>query len=298
MNTSSHSFDGKGREVSSELRMRRMSRADAGEYQCVVSNKFGATYSDRADVAVYVFPKFLVTPRDVTAQAGATAALRCAARGLPAPKVSWSKDSGDGGFPAATERRIAVSRVKESAADPSASINSFVIHSVKAEDMGSYRCTASNPAGSISWNITLTVLEVPRFLKPMGDLRVRPGQTAVLECLSSGSPRPRLQWSKDGRALVPTERHFFAADGQLLIIVKAGEEDAGRLVMGAGAARCRFVRSKAKKMNRSQRVLFDEGRCQKKKEVLFDLGKQKIRLFLEQIVRGILHDVWELICLI
>ena len=62
----------------------------------------------------------------------------------------------------------------------------------------------------------------------MEDKTVPEGETAVLECLSSGSPRPRLTWRKDGAALLATERHFFTADSQLLIIVKAREEDAGR----------------------------------------------------------------------
>ncbi len=61
--TVAHSFDGKGREVTSLLRVRGMRRGDAGEYQCVVSNRFGATYSDRARVVVYVFPKLLVRRR-------------------------------------------------------------------------------------------------------------------------------------------------------------------------------------------------------------------------------------------
>ncbi len=160
LNTVAHSFDGKGREVTSELLLANLTHDDAGEYQCVVSNRFGATYSDRAAITVYVFPKFLVTPDDITVEGGATAALKCAARGVPAPKVSWSKDDG-GDFPAAAERRIAVSSFSDTT-DPSVNINSFVIYGVKAVDMGTYRCSASNPAGIITWNITLNVLEVPR----------------------------------------------------------------------------------------------------------------------------------------
>ena len=91
---------------------------------------------------------------------GETAALKCAASGVPAPKVSWSKDSGSD-FPAATERRIAVNSFA-AGEDRRTNVNSFYIYSVKAKDMGVYRCTAANPAGSISWNITLSVLEVPR----------------------------------------------------------------------------------------------------------------------------------------
>jgi hypothetical protein len=39
--------------------------------------------------------------------------------------------------------------------------------------MGVYTCTASNLAGSITTNITLNVLESPRFVKPMLDRKVR-----------------------------------------------------------------------------------------------------------------------------
>ena len=61
-----HSFDGKGREITSELRLTNTDYDDAGKYQCVVSNKFGTTYSDRANITVYVFPTFVQTPRNVT----------------------------------------------------------------------------------------------------------------------------------------------------------------------------------------------------------------------------------------
>ena len=60
-----HSFDGKGREVTSELHLHNMTYEDAGKYQCVVKNKFGTTYSERANITVYVYPTFVVTPEDV-----------------------------------------------------------------------------------------------------------------------------------------------------------------------------------------------------------------------------------------
>ena len=113
-----------------------------------------------------------VTPEDITVRGGETAALKCAASGVPAPKVSWSKTDSGGDFPAAAERRIAVRSFNGSGLDDGAEegggggatviINSFVIYGVKSEDMGVYQCSASNPAGRVSWNITLAVLEVPR----------------------------------------------------------------------------------------------------------------------------------------
>ena len=71
-------------------------------------------------------------------------------------------------------------------------------------------------------------IETPSFVKPMEDKDTVTGETTVLECMASGSPKPRLTWTKDGGPLVATERHFFTADNQLLIIVHTKASDAGR----------------------------------------------------------------------
>ena len=70
-------------------------------------------------------------------------------------------------------------------------------------------------------------VEAPSFAQRMEDRVAVVGSTAVMQCMTSGSPRPRLTWLKDGVVLVPTQRHFFTADDQLLVIVHATEKDAG-----------------------------------------------------------------------
>nr|XP_023690900.1 leucine-rich repeats and immunoglobulin-like domains protein 2 [Paramormyrops kingsleyae] len=199
------------------LHLLNVNFTDEGRYQCVVTNHFGSNYSNRAKLTVNELPSFLKTPMDLTIRTGAMARLECAAEGHPSPQIAWQKDGGTD-FPAARERRMHVM--------PDDDI--FFIANVKTEDMGVYSCTAQNAAGSLSTNATLTVLETPSFARPLEDRTVARGETAVLQCIAGGSPAPRLNWTKDDGPLVLTERHFFAAANQLLIIVDTGPADAGK----------------------------------------------------------------------
>ncbi|XP_003221313.2 leucine-rich repeats and immunoglobulin-like domains protein 3 [Anolis carolinensis] len=204
-------------EYTTILRLRNVEFSNEGKYQCVISNHFGSSYSVKAKLTVNMLPTFTKVPMDLTIRAGAMARLECAAVGHPVPQIAWQKDGGTD-FPAARKRRMHVM--------PEDDV--FFIVDVKIEDTGVYSCTAQNTAGSISANATLTVLETPSFLRPLLDRTVTKGETAVLQCIAGGSPPPRLNWTKDDSTLVVTERHFFAAGNQLLIIVDTDFEDAGK----------------------------------------------------------------------
>ncbi|XP_049783690.1 leucine-rich repeats and immunoglobulin-like domains protein 3 [Schistocerca cancellata] len=210
------SLGDKGCEQTSELVIFNISLRETGRYQCVVSNNFGSTYSNKSRITVLAFPSFTKIPTDVTTKAGSTARLECAATGLPLPEIVWQKDGGND-FPAARERRMHVMPTDDV----------FFIVNVKASDMGVYTCTAKNTAGFIVANATLSVLEPPSFVKPMESKEITAGDPIVIECMASGSPKPKLVWKKDGGNLITTERHFFTAEDQLLVIVNTIPSDAG-----------------------------------------------------------------------
>ncbi|XP_015905323.1 leucine-rich repeats and immunoglobulin-like domains protein 2 [Parasteatoda tepidariorum] len=199
------------------LNIKNIQDEDEGRYQCVITNKFGSVYSSKARITVHIFPVFTKTPSDLAIKTGSTARLECGAKGQPRPEIVWRKDGGGEEFPAAKERRMHVMPTDDV----------FFIVGVKPSDTGVYSCAASNIAGTIVANVTLTVLETPSFVKKMEDKETRAGETTVLECLASGSPRPKLKWTKDGGSLYATERHFFTAGDQLLIIVQTQASDAG-----------------------------------------------------------------------
>ncbi|XP_059385282.1 leucine-rich repeats and immunoglobulin-like domains protein 1 isoform X2 [Carassius carassius] len=209
--------DGGVMEYTTILHLRHVTFNHEGRYQCIISNHFGSSYSNKARVTVNVLPSFVKTPRDITIRTGTKARLECAAEGHPTPQVAWQKDGGTD-FPAARERRMRVM--------PDDDV--FFIMDVKPEDMGMYSCTAKNTAGMISANVTLTVLETPHLAQEMEDRNVVVGETVALQCKALGSPPPRISWLKGEEPLRPSDHHYFTPGNQLLVIGSTTLEDAGR----------------------------------------------------------------------
>ena len=61
----------------------------------------------------------------------------------------------------------------------------------------------------------------------MIDRNVSVGEDVTLKCTTAGSPPPEVTWYKDGKDLVITDRHFFAAQNQIMIVVDIRLSDAG-----------------------------------------------------------------------
>ena len=202
--------------ATSILHLTNVTHANAGKYQCMVTNTYGTTYSAKAKLSIMVYPSFSKIPHDIRVVAGSTARLECFAEGQPSPQIAWQKDGGNN-FPAARERRMHMMPTDDV----------LFIVDVKTADSGVYSCTAQNLAGLIVANATLTILETPSFVKPMENKEITVGGSIVLECMASGTPRPKLSWRKNGSPLQATERHFFTAEDQLLIIVNTRASDAG-----------------------------------------------------------------------
>lgn len=62
----------------------------------------------------------------------------------------------------------------------------------------------------------------------MEDKEVTAGELVVMQCMASGTPKPTINWLKDGESIHATERHFFTAEDQLMIIVDTVQTDAGK----------------------------------------------------------------------
>lgn len=73
-----------------------------------------------------------------------------------------------------------------------------------------------------------SVAEKPSFVKSMENKEVTAGELVVLQCMASGTPKPTITWYKDGEPIRATERHFFTAEDQLMIIVDTVQADSGK----------------------------------------------------------------------
>ncbi|CAK8690451.1 leucine-rich repeats and immunoglobulin-like domains protein 2 [Clavelina lepadiformis] len=237
---------------------------DDKKYSCVISNDFGHDMSTPARLRVFAAPLLIKKPENKTVRMGSEAILSCQASGQPLPKISWHKTGVN--FPAADERRLQVGdeRSKSSPSEESdaskrplndvtgltrprasrfisasSERNSMKITSdgvkdgplhivnVKPQDAGEYTCMAKSEAGSETAFVTLTVLYAPIVEDMPEEVNAIYGGNAVLKCMVTAYPAPEVTWRMNSSILKGTDRHFFAADGQILVIVKAGSNDEG-----------------------------------------------------------------------
>ncbi|XP_036003349.1 neuronal cell adhesion molecule isoform X12 [Fundulus heteroclitus] len=110
--------------------------------------------------------------------------MECIAEGLPTPEVSWTKVSGD--LPG---RRASFLHFNKT----------LRIVNVSESDAGDYRCTARNQLGSAQHTISVTVKAAPYWISgPPKNLVLAPGESGVLTCRASGTPKPSIMWSRNG----------------------------------------------------------------------------------------------------
>lgn len=61
----------------------------------------------------------------------------------------------------------------------------------------------------------------------MSNKQVKVGEEVVLECLNYGSPKPKIKWTKNGFPLASSNRHYFTAEDQILVIMETKPDDSG-----------------------------------------------------------------------
>ncbi|PFX21980.1 Tyrosine-protein phosphatase Lar [Stylophora pistillata] len=124
-------------------------------------------------------------PRSLLA-IGENHTLTCKAFGDPLPKITWTKDG------------VPVDKIDVTGYH-------FHLNNVKLEDVGSYRCTASNGYGDDATTISIVGIRLPPKItnppEPRSLLAI--GVNHTLTCKAFGDPLPKTTWTKDG---VPVDK--------------------------------------------------------------------------------------------
>ncbi|XP_067365192.1 immunoglobulin superfamily DCC subclass member 3-like isoform X1 [Channa argus] len=175
---------------------REQNETDAGEYDCAAQNRYGMLISRKARVQLASLPKFLSHPESVAVDEGGVARLTCRVHGIPEANITWQRDQ----HPLSTD-------------DPRYTLlpnGVLQITGVQQKDSGLFRCVASNIANtrySHKARLSVTVAgsriyREPVILSGPQNLTINVHQTAILECIATGNPRPIVSWSRlDGRSI-------------------------------------------------------------------------------------------------
>ncbi|XP_043326752.1 immunoglobulin superfamily DCC subclass member 3 isoform X4 [Cervus canadensis] len=170
--------------------------SDEGDYECVAQNRFGLVVSRKARIQAATMSDFHVHPQATVGEEGGVARFQCQIHGLPKPLITWEKNR----VPVDTDNERYTLLPK----------GVLQITGLRAEDSGVFHCVASNIASvRVSHGARLTVTgsgsgayKEPTILVGPENLTLTVHQTAVLECVATGNPRPIVSWSRlDGRPI-------------------------------------------------------------------------------------------------
>lgn len=165
------------------------STEDAGQYQCSLGVPGqNSDSSIKHSVSIRVPPTISTHSETyIETEKGKQVLMECKGTGTPSPTVKWTR-LGKGKMP-----------------DGSNEINgeTFVIPNVDRHHAGVYRCTANNGfSKEAAKEIELRVLYKPEITVEEVFVHTKAGDKAELVCKVHGTPKPKVEWKKDGQPIV------------------------------------------------------------------------------------------------
>lgn len=199
--------------------------ADSAEYKCVASNDFGSvSCSTELTVRALSKPDFKEKLKGVEVLEGDTASFEVLISGYPEPNVEWFKG---------TTKLENVGRLEVIC---SRDENRFGLNigNVNQDDIGMYKCVATNEVGKATCRADLNVKErlfAPEFSEEQSDspLTVIEGDEVALHVTISGKPKPDVRWYKDGKIIRESNRLDIKARGDKfsMTILRIKSDDSG-----------------------------------------------------------------------
>ncbi|GAB6026603.1 Down syndrome cell adhesion molecule-like protein 1, variant 2 [Chamberlinius hualienensis] len=182
-------------------------RGDQGMYQCFVCYDEFSSF-DAAEIRLgRVFPTIISHFTHQAVLAGAKVSLKCVATSNSSPTIVWTRD----------DQPVKPSLYSSFVTSTGDVVSYLNITSVRVEDGGEYRCVASNRAGESSHTGKLNIIGPP-FIRPMKNVTVVSGQTAVVSCRVTGYPIRSVTWKKGDVPLPIDPRQEVHPNGTMQIM--------------------------------------------------------------------------------
>ncbi|XP_047380794.1 hemicentin-2 [Sciurus carolinensis] len=196
------------------LQLETVGAGDSGTYSCVAVSEAGEARR-RFQLTVMDPPHIEGSgqPAELSLTPGAPLELRCDARGIPPPNVTWHKDG------------QALSPLEDHG--PAGQV--LRVEAVQVSDAGLYTCLAESPAGEVEKSFRVRVQAPPNVVGPRGPRSVvglAPGQL-VLECSVEAEPMPKIEWHRDGVLLQADAHTQFPEEGRFLQLQALSTADGG-----------------------------------------------------------------------
>ncbi|NXK65427.1 SDK2 protein, partial [Sylvietta virens] len=186
--------------------------SDSGFYECeaVLRSSSVPAVTAGAYLSVLEPPQFVREPeRHITAEMEKVVAIPCQAKGVPPPEMAWYKDA-------------ALLHLEKLSRFQLLEDGSLQISGLLPDDTGMFQCFARNAAGEVQTTTYLAVTSIaPNITRGPQDSTVIDGMSVLLNCETSGAPRPAITWQKGERVLasgsVQLPRFTLLESGSLLV---------------------------------------------------------------------------------
>ncbi|CAF3575459.1 unnamed protein product [Adineta steineri] len=190
------------------------------EYSVQATNAGGTVKSKKTKVIVQKKPEFIKLPQSQTIKDGQPVVFDAQIDAYPQPKVTWLKDgkplTPDLGFESQYDIKTGQITLKHKGATP--------------KHAGEFICRVENSAGTIDAPVKLEVQTAPVITKKLVDQEVMIDNEIRFVVDITGSPSPKISWTKDDVPIKPDAQHIIETNGttQTLIIKNVKATDEGK----------------------------------------------------------------------
>ncbi|XP_055380718.1 cell adhesion molecule Dscam2 isoform X2 [Condylostylus longicornis] len=173
-------------EYSASLVVEHISSEHSGNYTCIASNVAG-TERVTVPLTVNVPPKWILEPKDSSAQAGQNVLLHCQSDGYPKPIVTWKKAIG-----------VSPGEYKDFLYEPGVQLfsnGSIYFKKISKESQGHFLCEAKNNIGSGVSKVIFLKVNVPaHFTTKSKQISVAKQKQVHIQCNVQGDNPIDIKW--------------------------------------------------------------------------------------------------------